>query len=245
MSTLSPPSAPPQPSDSSENGATLIPLPASILQTPHAALRCAATIRISSAGWTIPLWQDAHASLSALLDPQQYQREILAWTFCETQRQLETQMREARRNTLTPRAGQLAHYGPVSWLAVWEEQNKQLVNSMTEAELGEAMLFFAEEFYPRVDYWRSRVGFERVPDIWEGLRVQWPSEQLRPIIVSIQHGPEKYEVETGYETGSDVSGLLRLQWIRQLWAWEKGVLASPAPQLNFESTSVTSSIATD
>jgi hypothetical protein len=221
-----------QPPARSQNGDTLTPLAGSGRLDPLGALRCAPLLRLASSGWTRPLWQDVGQSSAALLDPNQFWREVLAWMFCDSQKRVEQLIKEQRRNHSEEREPEF--YGPLTWLSVWEQHNQDFVNGLSEREIGQVMLFFTEEFYPRTDYWRNRVGFDRMlnsagePDLWAGLEVDIPSAQLQPTIARLRHGPDMYECRVGWADSSDTSDLIRFQWCRRLWAWEKG-LAGVAP----------------
>ena len=239
-----------EPLESSQNGDALSPLAGSGLHPRLGQLRCIPLLRIASYGWTRPLWQDdepCSTLVSSFLNPNLFRKEILAWTLCETQRQVERNMMDQRRQWHAPPAPPPIQFlGPLTWLGAWEEANREMVNGWTDEEVGEAMLFFAEEFYPRVDYWRNRVGFDAMgSDLWAGLDIDWPNGQLQPIGVRMQHGPDVYECELSWTDGADISQLIRFQWCRHAWAWEKGLRPSLAPTYNFGAPRVASTSDSD
>lgn len=203
-------------------------------------MHLAAHIRISSFGWIAPLWQDAGQTSARLWDSNLYWKEELAWTFCRTQKTVEQRIRAARRGEPwnlqdTPNALP-EYYGPVSWLAAWEEENAGMVEKLTQHEKGHLLLFFAEEFYPNVSFWRTRCGFDQMSlDLYEGLFVSWPSAQLAPTEARTFHGNEQFYAEIEWHLYPDLRRLIRMQWLREFWNWEKGLEVSRLPGMNFES----------
>jgi hypothetical protein len=233
-------------SGGSWNGATFSPLAGSSADPRIWHLRFAPLLRLGSSGWTRPLWQDAGLTSSDLLNPLKFQKEVMVWTLCDTQKQIERQIMENRRQSpLAEQSQTLNFYGPLTWIGAWESANKEMLDAMTDEDVGEAMLFFTEEFYPRTDYWRNRVGFDHMPDLWAGLEIEWANAQLQPTVARMQQGPDVYEAEISWKEGADLSQLIRFQWCRHLWAWEKGLTASATPTFNFGGPPVATSSTSD
>ena len=132
------------------------------------------------------------------------------------------------------RNGLPGYYGPLSWVATWEKVEEDVAFQMTEEELDRFALWFVEEFYPKVDYWRNRIGFDHimssgnhnVDPLRNGLVILETSPR-GPFRYALQHPKSPLMRETAVVDesvpGGDTSGLVRLQWVKRLWEWSPGL----------------------
>jgi hypothetical protein len=95
-----------------------------------------------------------------------------------------------------------------------------MLESMTEDQVKEFARWFVDEFYPKVDWWRSWIGYHEDAKLFEGLEITWGCAQGSDTQYVLRHprNPSIFIVVTLAEVEHmDTSALIRLYWVRQMW----------------------------
>jgi len=128
----------------------------------------------------------------------------------------------------------------------WSENTKHLVDELSDAEVEHFSRWFAEEFYPVVDYWKVKIGWPGPTDLFlqPFVTIDWrgPEKKYHGMVprkageywysVSVEnfYAKEKEEEEycpemivplRAWPGGEvDVNPLIQIHWVTKLWEWE-------------------------
>lgn len=192
--------------------------------------------RATRSGWTRPLYDDATMTLSALIDPVMWRKELWAWTLMsvmadELGARRDAMLRGADHPGVVDGLSILVP-GPHEWVDMWEATERGMAEALGPEGETAFVEWFGREFYPKVDWWRNWIGWSEEAANALHSDVTWrftnPSpnqegaHQMRTLAM-IRHprDPDVWvELPLGEELDGDMTALVRLYWIRKMWAFQ-------------------------
>lgn len=91
---------------------------------------------------------------------------------------------------------------------------------MTAAQVQEFMRWFVDDFYPKIDWWRSWIGYHEDVKLYDKIEFEWGCAQGSETVYIVRH-PRNPAMSVSAslvdEEGMDTSALIRLYWVRRMW----------------------------